>query len=86
MSTISLIREVERRIAEQLVGEVLLRGAVYHFRRGIRRGCECGVCSAKRKANSLFSFNRSNPVAADMYYHAAYDTARGRIEQAKKCK
>lgn len=84
MSTISLIREIERRVAERLIPALIERGVSYHVRPGLRVACECAVCKAKRSANRLFSFDRSNPVAAEMFYHAAYSTAHSMVEAAKK--
>ncbi len=55
-TTSSIRNEVKRRVSERVIGVLIERAVAHHCRRGIRVGCSCEYCQAKRLATQELGF------------------------------
>ena len=82
MSTISALERIRLRIEAEVQSRVIERildvGVVYHSRRGIRPGCDCEWCQAKRYA----TFKIGNMAFRRFNSREEVDYARA-VERAK---
>lgn len=83
MSTITLIRRIEREIAAKLPAAVFNQAITYHCRKGLRPDCDCPVCLVKRQSGGMFSFQRDCPVTAAVWHEAALNKVRTDLAKAK---
>jgi epoxyqueuosine reductase QueG len=60
MTNVDLREEIKRRVAAEIVPQIIQSMRLHHMKHDWRAGCDCTYCDAKRKINLELSYPVQN--------------------------